>query len=237
MAEVGEFLTKQAAAFGARLGAVAILLAGAVDAGAAIYSCVDASGKKLTSDRPIPECVARDQRVLNPDGSLRKVLPPTPTADERADQEARERQLAAERAQLQEAVRRDRHLMGRFPNQAAHDKARNAALDDVRAAVQRSERRLAELAAERKPLLEEAEFYRNRSLPAKLRQQMESNDTATEALRVLIHNQQAEIVRVTGLYDTELDRLRRLWAGALPGSMGAIAPAPAASGAKKTAGK
>jgi hypothetical protein len=241
MTERGGLLAGQAVRLGARLGLAGALLAGAGAASAAIYSCVDANGKKLTSDRPIAECATREQRVLNPDGSVRSILPPTLTADERAEQEARERQRAAERAQLQDAIRRDRNLMVRFPNEAAHNKARNASLDDVRAALQRSERRLADLALERKPLHDEAEFYVNRSLPPKLRQQLESNDTAAEALRVLIQNQQAEIVRVNALYDTELERLRRLWAGAPPGSMGAItpAPAPAASvaAAKKTAVK
>lgn len=220
-----------------RLGVGGMLLAGAAAASAAIYSCVDANGKKLTSDRPIAECSTREQRVLNPDGSVRRIVPPTMTADERAEQEARERKVAAERAQLQDAVRRDRNLMVRFPNEAAHNKARHASLDDVRAALQRSERRLADLAAERKPLLDEAEFYRNRPMPAKLKQQIESNDTAAEALRVLIQNQQAEIVRVNALYDTELERLRRLWAGAAPGSMGAMAPGPAASAVAKTTSK
>src|SRR5688572_28918452 len=109
-----------------RLALGAMLLAGAGAAPAAIYSCVDASGKKLTSDRPIAECATREQKVLNPDGSVRRVVPPTLTADERAEQEARERQLAVERAQQQDAVRRDRNLMVRFPNEAAHNKARNA---------------------------------------------------------------------------------------------------------------
>lgn len=223
---------------GVRLSLAGVLLAGAGTASAAIYSCVDANGKKLTSDRPIAECATREQRVLNPDGSVRRIVPPTLTADERAEQEARERQLAVERAQQQDTVRRDRNLMVRFPNEAVHHKARNAALDDVRAALQRSERRLADLAAERKPLLDEAEFYVNRALPAKLKQQLESNDTATDALRVLIQNQQAELVRINALYDTELERLRKLWAGAAPGTMGAIAPAPVASAvAKKTATK
>ena len=29
-----------------------------------IYTCTDAKGRKLTSDRPIPECHDREQRVL-----------------------------------------------------------------------------------------------------------------------------------------------------------------------------
>jgi hypothetical protein len=201
----------------------------ATGASAAIYSCVDANGKKLTSDRPIAECSGRDQRVLNPDGSVKQVLPPTPTAEERAEQETRERQAAAERVALQDATRRDRNLMTRFPNVAAHNKARSAALDDVKASVQLSERRLAALAVDRKPLLDEAEFYVGKPLPLKIRQQLDANDAATEAQRSLIQNQQSEIVRINALYDAELAHLKKLWAGAPAGSVGTVQPAPAAS--------
>jgi hypothetical protein len=210
---------------------------GAGTASAAIYSCVDGNGKKLTSDRPIVECANRDQKVLNPDGSVKRIVPPTPTADERAEQEARERQAAAERVAHQDAIRRDRNLMVRFPNEAAHQKARAKALDDVRNAVAQSEKRLAGLAAERKPLLDEAEFYVGRPLPLKLRQQLDANDAATDAQRVLIQNQQAEMVRINALFDVELARLRKLWAGAAPGSMGALAADAAARDSKKTASK
>jgi len=41
-----------------------------------IYSCVDAKGAKRTSDRPIPECSDREQRILNKDGTVKRVLPP-----------------------------------------------------------------------------------------------------------------------------------------------------------------
>lgn len=203
----------------------------------AIYTCVDSNGKRLTSDRPIPECLSRDQRLLNSDGSVRKVLPPTPTADERAQQEAREREAAAERAKQQEAVRRDRSLLHRYPNEAAHNKARAAALDDVHAALQVSDKRLAALALERKPLMEEAQFFTGRQWPLKLRLLLDANDAATEAQRVLIQNQQAEMVRINANYDAELDRLKKLWSGAPPGSLGALPTTPAASAAKKTAAK
>ena len=215
-------------------GAAVALFAGAAWP-AGIYTCVDSTGKKLTSDRPIAECSSREQRVLNPDGSTRHVLPPTLTAEERAEQEARERQAAAERIQQQDIIRRDRNLMLRFPNEAAHDKARAAALDDVRAAVQLSEKRIAVLAADRKPLMDEAEFYVGKPLPHKLRQQLDANDAATEAQRALIQNQQAEIVRITALFDAELARLKKLWAGAPAGSMGVLPPSPATQPpAKKT---
>ena len=188
---------------------------GAWAADVPIYSCVDASGKKLTSDRPIAECTNREQKLHNSDGSLRRIVPPTPTSDERAAQ--------------QDAVRRDRNLTIRFPNEAAHRRAREAALDDVRKAVRTSEERLKLLAAERKPLLDEAEFYSDRQLPAKIRQSLDANDAAVEAQRTLVLNQQAEIVRINNLFDVELERLRRLWAGAPPGSMGVLPVTPVAS--------
>ena len=194
-----------------------------------IYSCTDSNGKRLTSDRPLPECATRDQRVLNPDGSVKKVLSPALTAEEAAQQETRDRAAATARSAQQDAVRRDRNLTNRFPTEEAHAKARADALNDVRKAVESSERRMAVLATERKPLNSEAEFYVGKPLPLKLRQALDANDATTEAQRTLIQNQQVEMVRINALYDAELARLRRLWAGAPAGSMGAVSAVAAAS--------
>jgi hypothetical protein len=198
-----------------------------------IYSCVDSNGKKVTSDRPIPECNSRDQRVLNSDGSVNRVMPPVPTADERTEIEARERDVLADRALKQEAIRRDRNLLARFPNEAAHRKARETALEDVRKSLRVSETRLAALAVERKPLMDETEFYVGKQLPLKLKTQLDANDATLEAQRALFQNQQQELDRINKRYDDELDRLRKLWSGAQPGSIGMLPVAAASATAKK----
>ena len=198
-------------------------------ASAGIYSCVDAQGHRLTSDRVIAECVAREQRVLNRDGSVQRVLPPTLTAEERAEREASERRVELARAGQADAVRRDRNLVARFPNEAAHRKSREAALDTVRLATKASELRLKELAVERKPLLEEAEFYKGRQIPLRLKQQLDAIDAGVEAQRSAAANQEAELVRINKLHDVELERLRRLWAGATAGSLPPVQSAPAAA--------
>jgi hypothetical protein len=185
----------------------------------AIYSCTTSDGRRLTSDRLIADCNNREQRILNADGSLRAIVPPAMSPDERAVYEARERKAAAERAALADAVRRDRNLMLRYRSEAAHQQARASALDDVSKSMRISELRLKDLAAERKPLQDEAEFYKGRPLPAKLKQQLDANDASTEAQRVLIENQKAELVRVNKNFDKELARLKKLWAGAPPGSL------------------
>jgi hypothetical protein len=193
---------------------------------AGIYTCVDAKGRRLTSDRPIAECTGTEQKVLNRDGSVREVRPPTLTAEERAEREARERKANAERMAQIESTRRDKNLLARYPDEAAHRKAREAALDNVRLAVKATESRLKELEIERKPLLDEAEFYKGKRLPPKLKGQLEANDAAVDAQKEAAANQQAEMERVNRNFDVELSRLRRLWAGAPPGSLGPLQAAP-----------
>ncbi|CAD5373181.1 Exonuclease SbcC [Rubrivivax sp. A210] len=213
-----------------RMLAGGLALAGAVAAQAAppatgIYTCIDDKGHRLTADRPIAACAAKEQQLLNRDGSLRAVIPPTLTAEERTEQEARERAAAEARAAQADAVRRDRNLMARYPNEAAHAKAREAALDTVRIAMKATEIRLRELAFDRKPLVDEAEFYLGRALPPKLKSALDANDASVEAQRSSAANQESELGRINKIYDAELDRLRRLWNGAPPGSLGPL-PAP-----------
>ena len=184
-----------------------------------IYTCTDSQGRRLTSDRPIPDCTSREQRVLNRDGSVRQVVPPTLTPEERAEREAAQRQAELVRAAQVDAVRRDRNLMARYPTAAAHQKAREAALDPVRMAMKATESRVKELSAERKPLLDDAEFYQGRTLPTRLKQQLDANDAAVMAQRQSAANQEQELQRINRLYDIELERLRQLWSGAAPGSL------------------
>ena len=200
-----------------------------------IYDCTDANGKRIRSDRPIPDCKDKEQRLLNPDGSVKQVVPPTPTADERAAIEAREREANAERAARNDAIRRDRNLVGRFPDEAAHGKARAKALDDIGNSLRISEARINLLKAERKPLLDEAEFYVGKTLPGKLKAALDANDASLDAQKALVQNQQVEIVRINGLYDAELARLKKLWGGASPGSLGPLPSATPASAPKPAA--
>ncbi|HUP09478.1 MAG TPA: hypothetical protein VMU47_20125 [Caldimonas sp.] len=201
-------------------GACALASAQAKVSGGGIYTC-EVNGKRFTWDRPIPECSDRPQKVLNPDGSLRMILPPSMTADERAEAEARERAEMAERVAKQDAIRRDRNLMARFPKPEVHDKARKAALDDVDTSIRLSQARVKLLEAERKKLDDEVEFYPGKPLPSKLKSAIDANEAALAAQRNLIQNQEAERVRINANYDAERQHLEQLWSGVPAGSMGA----------------
>lgn len=185
-----------------------------------IYSCTTADGRKLTSDRPIPECLAREQRLHRNDGSVRASVPPAMSIEERAAAELRQRELDAKKAAQADATRHDRNLLARYPRQSRHDAARQAALDDIVKATAASESRIKDLAKERRTLDEEAEFYKGKLLPAKLKQQIDANDAAADAQRLFISQQGDEKARVNRRYDIELARLKKLWAGAPAGSLG-----------------
>lgn len=190
---------------------------------AGIYTCIDAKGRRLTSDRPIPECLDRAQDLRNKDGSVRAKVPPSLTAEERAAQEEAARAELARDAARKDALRHDRNLLTRYPDEAAHDKAREAALEPLQQALKGVEKRLAALETEQKALGDEAEFYKGKDLPRKLKVRFDDNKTSLEAQRSSAANHQSEIGRINARYDEELARLRKLWNGAAPGSLG---PAP-----------
>ena len=228
----GSATASEATRFGKRVGplllaAVAIALPQAARAaetsGRAIIQC-EMNGKKVTSDRPIPECANKEQRELNPDGSLKRIIPPTPTADELTAKEQQELADKLQAAARSDAVRRDRNLMQRFPDEAAHGKAREKALGELRIAGKIYADRIAELLIDRKKLEDDKYFYKNervnKPLPTQLQQKLDANDASLEAQKSLAQNQVEETDRITRLYDAELARLRKLWSGAQPGSLG-----------------
>ncbi len=185
-----------------------------------IYSCTDGKGRRHTSDRPITECQDREHRLLNTDGSVRKVLPPAMSPSDRADQDARDQKAAQALVARQDAARRDRNLMLRYPNEAVHEAARLKALEDVNASIAASEGRLGVLVEERKALTQEAADPAKQPPTGRLRYQIATNQTAIQAQSEVVKNQQAELKRLEVRYDNELALLKRLWAGAAPGSVG-----------------
>lgn len=181
-----------------------------------IYTCIDAKGRKLTADRPIPDCADREQKVLNPSGTVKTRVGPTLTAKERAEQEALQKAEQEERARLNEERRRDRALMIRYPNQGVHDKERADALAQIGVVRHAAVNRVDELMRQRTTINAEMEFYKKdpSKAPLSLRRQV---DEVTNSLAVqgrFIADQDAEFKRVNARFDEELVRLKQLWAPA-----------------------
>lgn len=192
---------------------------------AGIYTCVDAKGRRITSDRPIAECLDREQKELTPAGTVKRTLRPTLTAEEAAGEQDRQRKAAEERARQEEEKRRERALLARYPDRSTHDLERGKALVAVDQVIVAAQKRVTELEASRKKLDEEAEFYKAdpSRMPPKLKREIELNVQDQAAQKRFIANQYQEKQRVNTRFDEELARLQPLWAAAAKAGSAAAA--------------
>ncbi|WP_431276912.1 DUF4124 domain-containing protein [Variovorax ureilyticus] len=181
---------------------------------AGIYSCVDAKGRTITADRPIADCADREQRELSPSGTTRRKIEPTYTAREQAEREERERQAQLQAARQVEERRRERALLIRYPNAAAHDKERAEALVQIDAVINAAKKRLGELAEDRKRIDDELEFYKSdpSKAPGSIRRKADDNARSVDVQNRFIAEQEEEKKRVNARFDEEQARLKPLWA-------------------------
>lgn len=195
-----------------------------------IYTCVDGQGRKITADRPIPECMDRQQLQLNKSGSVKGKVMPEPTAQEKAVLEHKERLVAEERQREADDKRRNRALLLRYPNLATHTKERNAALAQVDEVISTGNKRQLELAAQRKAIDIQLEFYVSNpaKIPPALKRSLEENNAGVLEQQRFIANQVSEKNRINQRFDEELSRLKQIWGMAGAGA-GAGAGMPAAT--------
>jgi hypothetical protein len=130
------------------------------------------------------------------------------------------------------AVREDRRWLERFPNEDAHRKAEAIELEGVIVKLRIPNERLGELLRQRKTLNDKAEFYKGKPLPNELQRDVDANDASLKALREVFRGIEQEIVGIVDKYGDEREHLRKLWAGAAPGSLGAFVPRSASPAPK-----
>ena len=178
-----------------------------------IYTCVDGKGRKITADRPIIECIDRTQQELNRSGTVKRVVGPSLTAQERAAQEEKDKAAAEVRAREAEDKRRDRALLLRYPSRAVHDQERVTALAQVDEVIKASSKRTAELSEQRKAIQAEFEFYVKDpgKAPPSLKRKLEENDNSSAVQKKFIQDQEQEKKRVNARFDEELVKLKQLW--------------------------
>lgn len=161
--------------------------------GSNIYTCIDASGVRITSDRLIPQCQDREQRVLGPSGVVRQRIGPAMTEAEMAQhlEVRRQQQLAQQREKekRKEQQRRDQVLLARYPDRAAHDAQR------------------------RQGMQQELEFYAKDAskTPARLTARLQDVQRDIAAQQAQIAAYETDQRRIHARFDEELQRLEMLW--------------------------
>ncbi len=190
-----------------------------------IYTCTDARGRKLTSDRPIAECRDREQKILNPSGTVKARLGPTLTAKERSELEAKAKAEQAQQAALEEEKRRDRALLVRYPTPAVHQKERLEALGHINRVKQTAITQVSDLLTQKAKLVDEMAFYEKdpAKAPQKLKRQIDEVNQTLAAQGRFLADKDAETARINARFDAEQQRLAPLWHMAAPAAAASAA--------------
>jgi hypothetical protein len=173
-----------------------------------IYSCRDASGKMITSDRPIPECNDRTVRELNKDGSVKREIQPQMTAEQRRKAEAEEAKAKADELARLEQVRKDKAMLATYAKESDLELARARALKASEDVIKSVQTRIASIAKAQKDQAGEAEFYKGKPLPASLKQRMDESAASLKRENALIEQQKDEAAKINARFDEELKRYR-----------------------------
>jgi hypothetical protein len=196
---------------------VTLLMGIAPSAYSQLYVCTDARGRTVTSDRPPPECADRPIRELRSDGSVRRVIEPPLSPEQRAAREAEARRQAEEADRQRTQMRRDLALLEAYATTDEIEEARNRALGSRNPLIDRANKRIEEHKKERAKLDKEAEFYVGRELPESLKRALESNSALIRSEQRIVDDVRADMDRVNARFDGENKRWRELIsAGATP---------------------
>lgn len=181
-----------------------------------VYTCVDKNGRTLTSDRPIVECIDREQRILQGStGHEKGVLPRSYTEAERIELRRQEVERLEQLRLQRDKQQRERLLRMRYPDRDAHDRARVNAKTQVESVIHGASANLQALQETRAALQAELEFYQGDTskAPPALRRKIAENQKDIDDQEKILQAQQGEKGRIDAIYDAELEILEKLWAG------------------------
>lgn len=177
---------------------------------AQIFLCKDATGRTITSDRPISECAERAVRELSPNGMLKREIAAPLTPEQKRQKQILEAQYKLEQAAAEEQTRRDKALLARYFNvseiEAARKRAREPFQDKMNAAI------IAITALETvlRKAEEEKEFYKKKALPQTLLRKIEEAESALITEKNTVQRCAIDIVNNDAIFDETLKRYREL---------------------------
>ena len=171
-----------------------------------IYTCKDANGKTITSDRPLPECQGREGRVLSGQGATIKKIEAPLTPEQLAAREVEEQKKRDEDERRREQLRRDKALLNTYATLDDLESKRQRALAQVEREARESERRISVLERQAGENRAETEFYKRKALPPELKRRVDENEAALKAEKGLFAAKKSEVAQVNAKFDDDRRR-------------------------------
>jgi hypothetical protein len=176
-----------------------------------IFMCIDASGRTLTSDRPIPECAGRAVREYDKYGTVRRDIPAPLTAEQKRQKQLEEEKHKADEASAAEQKRNDHALMVRYRNEKDIETARKREVDLVLEKIrQETSTVIAAETKQQEALAQVAQFKSKKDVPPSLQHQIGTSGRELEEDKRKLQDYAAEITQINLKYDATLKRYRQV---------------------------
>lgn len=178
---------------------------------AGIYMCKDATGRTLTSDRPIPECADRAMIEYGNNGVIKKEIPAPLTAEQKREKLAQQAKKKAADAAADEQKKSDRALLARFRSESEIEQARARASAPVYEQIAQQKTALAAAEKEWKTIQASAAAQKQASKPSPASSdKLESAAQRVLDARMTLQDTQADLEQINVKYDQIVRRYRQI---------------------------
>ena len=201
-----------------KLAAGAIVLFAALPAHAAAPASKEpASGKmfccengRICGDSFPERCRGKAYSILDAKGNLIREEPAPLTPQQKAEAAAEAQRKKDLEEHAREQRRQDQALLQTYTSAQDIDRSQARAELDVGAAIKGAEEKIAAARKQRKKFEDEAEFYRNRQLPAEVAKGLRDADYEIGAQESVIESKKRDQETMRAKYDEDLRRFRDL---------------------------
>lgn len=177
---------------------------------AQVFMCKDASGRTLTSDRPIPECTSA-VREFGANGLMR-VIPAPLTAEEKKQKKLDEEKQKEAAAAEKEQRRQDQAMLARYNNEFEINAARDRALAQEQEQLKRDKLVLADAEKQLADAKGELTVYKfkNSKPPQALTHKAETSEMTIQDSQKSLKDHEDQIAKINIKFDETLKRYREL---------------------------
>jgi hypothetical protein len=184
-----------------------MLLGASAQAAGEFYCCQDPStGRRVCGDMLPEQCRGRAYRVLDSAGNIAKEVGAPLTAEQKADQVVENRRRKQLEDSTREQRRRDQALLDTYATPEDIDFAQQKAEADVNFAILATISRIDAARTKRKKFEDEAEFYKKKTLPVELLQDLRALDHEIKLQQDLLAIKKRDFEAIKAKYDADRRR-------------------------------
>lgn len=204
------------------LATLLLISLGPAQAAGEFYCCQDPNnGRRICGDTLPEQCRGRAYRVLDSGGNISKEVGAPLTAEQKAEQIVENRRRKQLEDSSREQRRRDQALLDTYATPEDIDFAQQKAEADVNFAILATIARIDAARTKRKKFEDEAEFYKKKTLPTGLDQDLRALEHEIKLQQDLLAMKKRDFEAIKAKYDADRRRYFELTRKAPNSAVGA----------------